>query len=161
MFYCTYNTCSPIGILKLVVEANNLIAILWNNQEMGCYQSAIKVKPEENTILLKTTQQLTDYFSGKKINFKLPLITHGTDFQKKVWLALLTIPYGKTASYLDIAKAIHNAKAVRAVGTAIGHNPLSIVIPCHRVIGTNGKLTGFTGGLDKKEFLLKLEGIAV
>src|SRR5262245_21500876 len=106
MFYCTYNTQSIIGTLKLVAETNHLIAIEWGHQEINLYLSAIKVNPKDHSILLKTILQLMDYFSGNKITFKVPLMTKGTEFQKKVWQALLNIPYGKTVSYQYIANAI-------------------------------------------------------
>ncbi len=103
-------------------------------------------------------QQLDEYFKGKRQEFLLDLEPEGTDFQKVVWQQLITIPYGRTVSYLDIAKAIGNEKSVRAVGLANGRNPISVVIPCHRVIGSDGSLTGYGGGLWRKEWLLKHEG---
>ncbi len=102
--------------------------------------------------------QLAEYFSGLRTIFDLPLAPAGTPFQQKVWQALCDIPYGATCSYKDIAVAIDNPKGVRAVGLANGKNPIAIVIPCHRVIGANGKLTGYAGGLDRKATLLELEG---
>ena len=102
--------------------------------------------------------QLQSYFAGKLRSFDLPLDPQGTDFQRSAWTALLDIPYGETRSYSDIARAIGRPKAVRAVGAANGQNPISIVIPCHRVVGSNGDLTGFGGGLDVKQQLLTLEG---
>jgi methylated-DNA-[protein]-cysteine S-methyltransferase len=107
--------------------------------------------------LLETERQLREYFAGKRDRFDLPLEFSGTEFQKKVWRALLEIPYGETRSYRSIAQQIGHAAAVRAVGAANGRNPISIVAPCHRVIGSSGKLTGFAGGLDVKERLLALE----
>ena len=104
-----------------------------------------------------TERQLRQYFAGERQQFDMPYDTVGTAFQKKVWQALLTIPFGETRSYLQIAEQIGNPKAVRAVGAANGKNPLSIMAPCHRVIGSNGKLTGFAGGLAVKAFLLELE----
>ena len=102
-------------------------------------------------------KQLDSYFKGRLKNFDLPLEPPGTPFQQSVWQALLTIPYGQTCSYADIATQIKNPKAVRAVGNANGRNPISIIIPCHRVIGSNGSLTGFGGGLPTKTYLLNLE----
>lgn len=110
-----------------------------------------------NEALLPVVQALEEYFSGKLTTFNIPVRLHGTPFQQKVWQELLNIEYGTTKSYKDIAEAIVAPKAVRAIGTAIGQNPLPIIIPCHRVINTNGKLGGFTGGLDKKVKLLKIE----
>ena len=108
-------------------------------------------------MLKSAVKQLGAYFSGKTRTFDISLRPVGTDFQERVWKALRSIKYGKTVSYGDIAKKIGNPKAVRAVGSAIGKNPLSIIVPCHRVIGSNGKLTGFAGGLKTKEYLLNLE----
>ena len=112
---------------------------------------------EDNTIFPDAVSQLTAYFEGRLKQFDLDLVLNGTDFQKKVWQALLTIPYGATVTYGDIAERIHNPKAFRAVGLANRCNPIPIIIPCHRVIGKNGQLTGFAGGLDIKRFLLDLE----
>lgn len=112
-------------------------------------------------VLFKARQELEEYFAGTRNTFDIPLLPSGTDFQKSVWQALLSIPYGKTVSYMHIAKLIGNPKGVRAVAQAIGSNALCILIPCHRVIGTNGSLTGFAGGLDAKKILLKTEGIKV
>lgn len=107
---------------------------------------------------LRTLQnQIDEFFSGKREEFDIPLFPNGTEFQKKVWDSLLTIPYGKTVSYSDIAKNIGNPKAVRAVANAIGANKIAIIIPCHRVIGADGTLTGYGGGLDKKKYLLNIE----
>lgn len=105
------------------------------------------------------TKELTEYFNGNRKEFTVPLDIRGTAFQMSVWKALLEIPYAQTNCYSDVASAIRNPKAIRAVGGAIGANPVSIVIPCHRVIGKNGSLTGYSGGLDVKERLLQLEGI--
>ena len=112
----------------------------------------------DNPILLRTAQQLREYFAGDRHHFELDLEFVGTEFQKKVWAALLTIPFGETRSYSQIAEQIGNPSAVRAVGAANGKNPISIIAPCHRVIGASGKLTGFAGGLEAKEKLPTLEG---
>lgn len=114
-------------------------------------------KGQANTLTEQAYQQLTEYLQGKRKIFDFPYILKGTPFQKKVWQALLTIPYGQTRSYKDIAVAIGNAKAARAVGMANHHNPLVIVVPCHRVIGANGKAVGYAHGLAMKAFLLDLE----
>jgi len=103
-------------------------------------------------------RQLDEYFEGKREQFDLPLAPRGTPFQQQVWQALQRIPYGRTWSYAELAEHIHNPKAIRAVGTANGANPISIIIPCHRVIGSNGTLTGYAGGLERKQLLLQLEG---
>ena len=112
----------------------------------------------KNPITEEAARQLTAIFNKTLIEFDLPLAAKGTQFQHKVWQALLQIPYGETASYLDIANAIGNPKAVRAVGMANGRNPIAIVVPCHRIIGSNKALTGYAGGLPRKQFLLNLEG---
>lgn len=119
-------------------------------QELGQYS-------ESDPILNSAIKQLQEYFSGKRTEFTLPLAATGTEFQQKVWRALTTIPYGETWSYQDLANAIDNPKAVRAVGLANGKNPISVIVPCHRVIGKNGKLTGYAGGVERKAKLLKLE----
>lgn len=112
---------------------------------------------EETKLIKQAANQLNEYFEGKRKTFDFKLDKQGTDFQMKVWAALETIPYGTTWSYKDLACAIGNEKASRAVGNANNKNRLMIVVPCHRVIGTNGKLVGYAGGLDKKEILLELE----
>ncbi|WP_232359898.1 methylated-DNA--[protein]-cysteine S-methyltransferase [Paraneptunicella aestuarii] len=114
--------------------------------------------PETETVVLKQAKaQLQEYFDGSRTEFDLPLSPKGTAFQQKVWEQLQTIPFGKTVSYQDIAKGIGNPRGTQAVGGANGKNPIAIVIPCHRVIGKNGTLTGYAGGLDKKAWLLALE----
>ena len=110
-------------------------------------------------IFLQLRQQLSEYFAGSRRTFDIALAPEGTDFQRAVWDALTKVPFGQTRTYGQQAEMIGNPKAVRAVGAANGRNPIGIVIPCHRVIGSSGKLTGYAGGLDKKEYLLKLEGI--
>ncbi len=107
--------------------------------------------------LQAAVEQLDDYFQGRRQQFSLPLAAEGTPFQQRVWQELLAIPYGRTVSYLDIARAIGRERAVRAVGAANGQNPISIIVPCHRVIGSNGQLTGYGGGLWRKEWLLDHE----
>ena len=111
----------------------------------------------ETELLKETITQLEEYFRGVRNDFDLPLEPNGTEFQRRVWKSLIEIPYGETRSYSEIAKAIGNEKACRAVGMANNKNPIPIIIPCHRVIGVNGKLVGYAGGLDVKEKLLKLE----
>lgn len=113
---------------------------------------------ENDSKLAPFIKQLIEYFEGIRKEFTIPFDFHGTPFQLSIWHALLEIPYGQTKTYSDIAERINNKKAIRAVGTAIGANPISIIIPCHRVIGKNGALTGYSGGLDVKEKLLVHEG---
>lgn len=148
---------SPVGQLKLVANEQALVAILWDNENPKRVRLAELIEDVSHPILLNTQQQLIEYFSGQRKVFDIPLDFEGTDFQKQVWSALLTIPYGETRSYKQIAQQLGNEKAVRAVGAANGKNPISIIAPCHRVIGSGGALVGFAGGLDKKEILLRLE----
>ena len=112
---------------------------------------------EETELILECKNQLEEYFAGKRKTFDLPLAPKGTDFQQKVWKALKKIPYGETRTYGEIAVAIGNPKAARAVGMANNKNPIGIIVPCHRVVGANGKLVGYAGGMEKKEWLLHLE----
>ena len=148
---------TPVGQLKLVACDRGLAAILWEHDDPKRVRLGPLAEDKSHLILLETERQLNEYFAGKRKIFSLPLAPTGTEFQKEVWQALSTIPFGETRSYADIARQINQPKAVRAVGAANGKNPLSIVAPCHRVIGANGKLTGFAGGLETKAFLLKLE----
>ena len=148
---------SPVGQLKLVANEQALVAILWDNENPKRVRLAELIEDVSQPILLNPQQQLIEYFSGQRKVFDILLDFEGTDFQKQVWSALLTIPYGETRSYKQIAQQLGNEKAVRAVGAANGKNPISIIAPCHRVIGAGGALVGFAGGLDKKEILLRLE----
>lgn len=148
---------SPVGILKLVATENALVAVLWENENPKRVRLAELIEQVNHPILLETQKQLREYFAGTRQQFDLPLDFEGTVFQKKVWQALLSIPFGETRSYRDIAQQVGNIKAVRAVGAANGKNPISIIAPCHRVVGVNGKLVGFAGGLNNKEILLGLE----
>lgn len=148
---------SPVGILKLVATENALVAVLWENENPKRVRLAELIEQVNHPILLETQKQLREYFAGTRQQFDLPLDFEGTVFQKKVWQALLSIPFGETRSYRDIAEQVGNIKAVRAVGAANGKNPISIIAPCHRVVGVNGKFVGFAGGLNNKEILLGLE----
>lgn len=151
---------SPIGKLRLVASNEGLAAILWEKERPGRVRLNIVAEDKGHPILLEAERQLRDYFAGKRKTFALKLDFAGTDFQKKVWQALLTIPFGETRSYGEIARQIGSPNAVRAVGAANGRNPIAIVAPCHRVIGSTGKLTGFAGGLAAKAKLLDIEGKA-
>ena len=157
MSYAYKTMKSPVGELKLVASDIGLAAILWENDNPRRVRLAPVSEDKNHPVLLEAERQLKDYFSGKRRSFSVKLDFKGTEFQKKVWAALLTIPFGETRSYGQIAKQIKNPKAVRAVGAANGKNPISIIAPCHRVIGSTGKLTGFAGGLEAKERLLALE----
>ena len=148
---------SPVGRLKLVANSQALVAVVWENEQPKCLDSKQLLPCADHPILLATQKQLSEYFAGQRQHFDLPLTFEGTDFQQKVWQALLSIPFAETRSYRDIAAQIGNVKAVRAVGAANGKNPISIIAPCHRVIGVNGQLVGFAGGLNNKHILLQLE----
>lgn len=148
---------SPVGALKLVAHDQALVAVMWDNEDHKRVRLAELIEDRQHPMLLRVKKQLEEYFTGQRQQFDLPLDFQGTDFQQQVWQALLTIPYGEKRSYKDIAVQIGNEKAVRAVGAANGRNPISIIAPCHRVIGSSGALVGFAGGLDKKQILLSLE----
>jgi len=150
-------TESPVGTLTLVASDQGLVAILWPDDDPRRVKLEQAVEAPAHPVLDETARQLAAYFAGTLTRFDLPLDFRGTDFQKSVWAALLTIPFGETRSYGEIARQIERPSAVRAVGAANGRNPISIVAPCHRVIGSNGTLTGFAGGLDAKRHLLALE----
>jgi methylated-DNA-[protein]-cysteine S-methyltransferase len=158
MTYVYKTMKSPVGELKLVASDKGLAAILWENDNPRRVRFARVSEDNNHPVLVEAERQLKDYFFGKRKSFSVKLDFQGTEFQKKVWAALLTIPFGETRSYGQIAKQIQNPKAVRAVGAANGKNPISIIAPCHRVIGSTGKLTGFAGGLEAKARLLALEG---
>ena len=140
---------SPVGPLTLTEEDGALTEVLF-----GAYEA----EGENSPLLQEAARQLNEYFAGGRRVFDLPVRPAGTAFQKQVWRALAGIPYGETRSYAEIARAVGRPKAFRAVGMANHRNPISIIIPCHRVVGADGSLTGYGGGLDKKTFLLKLEG---
>lgn len=148
---------SPVGALKLVAHDQALVAVMWDNEDHKRVRLAELIEDRQHPMLLRVKKQLEEYFAGQRQQFDLPLDFQGTDFQQQVWQALLSIPYGEKRSYKDIAVQIGNEKAVRAVGAANGRNPISIIAPCHRVIGSSGALVGFAGGLDKKQILLSLE----
>jgi methylated-DNA-[protein]-cysteine S-methyltransferase len=140
---------SPLGITKIVGDENGIAEISVSSE--GDVSTTI---PSE---LQEAVSQLSDYFDGKRKDFNFKLNPKGTDFQQKVWQELGNIPFGKTISYLDLSKKLGDVKAIRAVASANGKNPLWIVIPCHRVIGTDGSLTGYAGGLSRKKWLLEHE----
>ena len=148
---------SPIGDLFLYSHENKLVAVLFD-AKTRMFQS-VNLLEQTSAIIEKAIVQLEEYFAGKRVEFDLDLELTGTDFQKKAWQALTTIPFGQTVTYGEQARKINAEKAVRAIGAANGKNPISIIVPCHRVIGANGKLTGYAGGLDTKSKLLALEGI--
>jgi methylated-DNA-[protein]-cysteine S-methyltransferase len=149
---------TPLGQLKLVASEKGLAAVLWGNDDPRRVRLGPLVEDPNNKLLKEAEKQLSAYFKGKLKKFSIPLDFKGTAFQKSVWAALLTIPFGETRSYAEIARQIGKPDASRAVGAANGRNPISIIAPCHRVLGSNGKLTGFAAGLEAKDELLKLEG---
>jgi methylated-DNA-[protein]-cysteine S-methyltransferase len=149
---------SPVGKLTLVANGSKLSAVLWENDRPERVRLGPMREEPDNPVLAEAERQLDEYFAGKRNGFDLELEFQGTEFQRKVWEALLTIPFGETRSYREIAMQIGNPKAVRAVGAATGKNPISIIAPCHRVLGASGDLTGFAGGLGTKRQLLDLEG---
>ena len=149
---------SPVGALTLVASDEGLAAILWENDNPKRVRLGELTDGSDHPVILQAEQQLAEYFAGKRSAFSIRLDMAGTEFQKKVWQALLTIPFGETRSYNEIARQVGNPKASRAVGAANGRNPVSIITPCHRAIGSDGSLTGFAGGLDAKRYLLTLEG---
>ena len=148
---------SPVGMLSLVAGDAGLVAILWEDDDPSRVRLGAMAGDADHPVLIDTVRQLGEYFAGTRRGFDLPLDFRGTAFQRGVWAALLTIPYGETRSYGTIAAQIGRPGASRAVGAANGRNPISIVAPCHRVIGSTGRLTGFAGGLAAKERLLALE----
>lgn len=161
MFY-TWMDRTPVGRLFLAGDPNGLRYLLFDNESMPRRHRVSLREWEQNAEKLKEpVSQLEAYFSGRLKRFSFPVAGEGTDFQQRVWNALLKIPYGETASYGDIAKVIGQPTASRAVGMANGRNPISIIVPCHRIIGTGGKLVGYGGGLARKKSLLRLEGVAV
>ncbi len=150
---------SPTGELLLLSNGCALTAL---HMTAGKYVPAMNddwVRDERLSVLIQTKRELDAYFLGKLRTFTMPLAPLGTDFQKRAWIALTKIPYGETRSYGQQAQIVGQPSAVRAIGAANGKNPIGIIVPCHRVIGANGSLTGYAGGLHNKEFLLKLEGI--
>ncbi|CAK15933.1 methylated-DNA--[protein]-cysteine S-methyltransferase [Pseudomonas entomophila] len=149
---------SPVGTLTLVARGERLAAVLWEHERENRVRLGELHRDDHHPVLRETARQLGEYFAGTRQHFELDLDFAGTEFQRQVWAALLTIPFGETRSYSDIARQIGNPDAVRAVGAANGRNPISIIAPCHRVIGASGSLTGFAGGLPAKQFLLALEG---
>ena len=142
---------SPIGLLKIVGEEEVIKRISFVEGEVRSTEGKLSMA------MFRCIRQLEEYFESKREIFDLPLAPDGTDFQKQVWQALHNVPFGVTSTYAKQAQQLGDIKKIRAVGAANGKNPIAIVIPCHRIIGTNGNLTGYAGGLDKKEWLLKHE----
>jgi methylated-DNA-[protein]-cysteine S-methyltransferase len=160
MSYAYKIVASPVGQLKLVAHGDRLVAILWENDRPGRVKLGEMHKADDHPVLVDTARQLSEYFAGERTTFDVATEFVGTEFQKKVWNALLTIPFGETRSYREIAEQIGQASACRAVGAANGRNPISIIAPCHRVIGASGDLTGFAGGMHAKATLIAIESRA-
>jgi methylated-DNA-[protein]-cysteine S-methyltransferase len=149
---------SPVGRLDLIASDEALVAVLWESERPDRVRLGPMADVPDHPILALTARQLGEYFAGTRKVFDIPLEFRGPEFQRSVWRALLTIPFGETRTYGQIAQAIGRPTASRAVGAANGANPISIVAPCHRVIGADGSLTGFAGGMENKRLLLNLEG---
>ena len=148
---------SPVGILKIVIKEGFINEIIFlDKQEEATFGEAF-ISQQDKAAFEKCSIQLDEYFAGKRKIFDLPVKQSGTAFQERVWNELEKIPFGKTLSYLQLSQKIGNVKSIRAVGTANGRNNLSIVVPCHRVIGSDGSLTGYAGGLWRKQWLLEHE----
>jgi methylated-DNA-[protein]-cysteine S-methyltransferase len=148
---------TPLGPLRLLATDRGLRGIYFEGHK-GAPESVLPSEPN-HPVLSATVQQLEEYFAGRRRDFALPLDAQGTDFQRRVWRGLRDIPFGRTSTYGDLARLLDSPGGSRAVGAANGRNPLSIVVPCHRVVGGNGKLTGYAGGLTAKEWLLRHEGV--
>ena len=148
---------SPVGRLKIVGNDDGLAAVLWEDDDPRRVRLEAPEEDDDHPVLVEAARQLGEYFAGARRSFTVRLNFVGTAFQKKVWAALLAIPLGETVSYAELARRIGAPKAARAVGAANGKNPIAIIGPCHRVIGSSGGLTGFAGGLDVKRTLLELE----
>ena len=154
MTVCKSYLESPQGLIEIAATSKGISAITFVDSVNADVDGGV----HSNDLTETAKAQLAAYFNGSLTQFDLPFDTKGTAFQQAVWKALCDIPYGETASYADIANKLNNPKAVRAVGMANGRNPIAIVVPCHRVIGSNKTLTGYAGGLKRKQYLLKLEG---
>jgi len=151
MFSSFYS--SPIGLIRITATEAGISSVSFTDEDQEPSQFP------ENGLTRRCAGQIAEYFNGERKAFDLPLDPQGTDFQKSVWKILCTVPFGKTESYLSVAKALNNPLSIRAVGAANGRNPVAIIVPCHRIIGTDGSLTGYAGGLWRKEWLLKHEGV--
>lgn len=150
---------SPIGRLRLIGNGDSLVGV-WFEHGRDAARNAAALEPKSSPVLVRTRRQLEEYFAGRRREFDLPLEPRGTEFQRRVWQRLTRIAYGDTTTYGALASDLGNPKGSRAVGLANGSNPIPIVIPCHRVIGADGSLTGFGGGLAIKSALLELERAA-
>lgn len=148
---------TPLGTITLAARDDRLIGAWFEGQKYFPVIDANWRHSPGHPLLSRATQQLQDYFQGRHSEFDLPIAFHGTDFQKRVWQSLLDIPHGETRTYGELARRLGNPSAMRAVGAAVGRNPLSVIVPCHRVLGAKGSLTGYAGGVERKSRLLFLE----
>ena len=148
---------SPVGIIKIKISGNYVNELLYINDESELMRESTKLSSEERQVLDKCIAQFDEYFSRKRKIFDLPVKQEGTEFQQKVWNELIKIPYGKTISYLQLAQQLGDVKSIRAAASANGRNKLNIIVPCHRVIGSDGSLVGYGGGLPRKKWLLDHE----
>ncbi len=148
---------SPVGALTIVASDDGLRAILWPDDDPSRVRLAETTEDPSHPVIAATVGQLIEYFVGERTDFDVPLDPVGTDFQRAAWVALCSIPYGTTLSYGEQAERMGDRRKARAVGAANGRNPISIIVPCHRVVGANGALTGFAGGTDTKAWLLEHE----
>ena len=148
---------SPLGSVLLVGDGDHLVAARLEKKRSSARELFGPLEEKETAVLKKARRQLEEYFAGQRTEFDIPLKPKGTEFQRSVWKALREIPFGETRSYSQQAALLKNPKAVRAVGAANGKNPIWIIVPCHRVIGADGSLTGYAGGVDVKKYLLDLE----
>jgi methylated-DNA-[protein]-cysteine S-methyltransferase len=156
--YCEH--ASPLGKLLLAATERGLCGLYF--EEHKYFKGSAGWRRDDNHPHLRNAaRQLDDYFAGRRTSFDIALDTTGTAFQRAVWAELQMLPFGRTISYREIAQRIANPKAIRAAGSAIGRNPVSIIVPCHRVVGTSGSLSGYAGGIERKRYLLKLEQHAV
>ncbi|WP_407481374.1 methylated-DNA--[protein]-cysteine S-methyltransferase [Elizabethkingia meningoseptica] len=151
------DVASPVGLVRAIASNKGLVAIIWEGEGYKRTKLSPPVKSDKHPILIQTEKELNEYFNNERTIFDIPLDFKGTEFQIRVWKALLKIPYGATKTYGDLARILGDIKAVRAVGGALNKNPISIIVPCHRVVGTSGNLVGFAGGLNNKSILLDLE----
>lgn len=157
MSLCFIESKTPVGRLKLVGTHAGLRAILWPDDDPARVRFEREPTKRSVPLLEEVASQISDYFAGRRSSFDVPLDLRGTDFQRDVWRELQRIGYGKTTSYGELARKVGRPRGARAVGAAVGRNPISIIVPCHRVVGSDGRLTGFAGGLTSKTRLLELE----
>jgi methylated-DNA-[protein]-cysteine S-methyltransferase len=153
--YKSMNT--PVGTIRLIAGEKGFAGVLWEQEGRNYMPFEELEENSDHPVLIEAEKQLKEYFNGGRKNFTIPLEMYGTEFQIRVWKELLKIPFGETRTYGDIARQLGDIKAVRAVGAANGKNPISIIVPCHRVVGASGKLVGFGGGLHNKAKLLEME----